>query len=61
MSNNGLLAVLGVVRLVYGIYLRHKRGSHTPTVRPKYIPYSYMDQVGSLHTNPKAVEFGLRV
>ena len=27
--------------------LRAPWGSHIPTVRPKYIPYSYMDPLGS--------------
>ena len=28
------------------IYLGPKSGSHIPTLRPKYIPYSYMDPLG---------------
>ena len=27
--------------------LRAQRGSHIPTLRPKYIPYSYMDPLRS--------------
>ena len=28
--------------------LRAQRGSHIPTLRPKYIPYTYMDPLGTL-------------
>ena len=35
-------------RVHIGIWyiLRAQRGSHIPTLRPKYIPYSYMDPLG---------------
>ena len=35
-------------RVHVGIWyiLRAQRGSHIPTLRPKYIPYSYMDPLG---------------
>ena len=35
-------------RVHVGIWyiLRAQRGSHTPTLRPKYTPYSYMDPLG---------------
>ena len=35
-------------RVHVGIWdiLRAQRGSHTPTLRPKYMPYSYMDPLG---------------
>ena len=35
-------------RVHVGIWyiLRGQRGSHIPTLRPKYIPYSYMDPLG---------------
>ena len=35
-------------RIHVGIWylLRAQRGSHIPTLRPKYIPYSYMDPLG---------------
>ena len=37
-------------RVHVGIWyiLRAQRGSHIPTLRPKYIPYSYMDPLGIL-------------
>ena len=37
-------------RVHVGIWyiLKAKRGSHIPTLRPKYLPYSYMDPLGSL-------------
>ena len=28
--------------------LKAQRGSHIPTLRPKYLPYSYMDPLGEL-------------
>ena len=36
-------------RVHVGIWyiLRAQRGSHIPTVRAKYIPYSYMDPLGN--------------
>ena len=33
--------------------LRAQRGSHIPTLRAKYIPYSYMDPLGPLNPKPK--------
>ena len=35
-------------RVHVGIWyiLRPQRGSHIPTLRPKYIPYTYMDPLG---------------
>ena len=35
-------------RVHVGIWyiLRAQRGSHIPTLRPKYIPYAYMDPLG---------------
>ena len=43
-------------RVHVGIWyiLRAQRGSHIPTLRPKYIPYSYMDPLGlwSLRLQP---------
>ena len=35
-------------RVHVGIWyiLRAQRGSHIPTLRPKYTPYSYMDPLG---------------
>ena len=35
-------------RVHVGIWyiLRAQRGSHIPTLRPKYIPYTYMDPLG---------------
>ena len=35
-------------RVHVGIWyiLRAQKGSHIPTLRPKYIPYSYMDPLG---------------
>ena len=35
-------------RVHVGIWyiLRAQKGSHTPTLRPKYTPYSYMDPLG---------------
>ena len=42
-------------RVHVGIWyiLRAQRGSHIPTLRPKYIPYTYMDPLGSTFTpNP---------
>ena len=36
--------------------LRAQRGSHIPTLRPKYIPYSYMDPLGFL--SPGAILLG---
>ena len=40
--------VLGAQRVHVGIWyiLRAQRGSHIPTLRPKYTPYSYMDPLG---------------
>ena len=37
-------------RVHVGIWyiLRAQRGSHIPTLRPKYTPYSYMDPLGKL-------------
>ena len=37
-------------RVHVGIWyiLRAQRGSHMPTPRPKYIPYSYMDPLGHI-------------
>ena len=37
-------------RVHVGIWyiLRAQRGSHIPTLRPKYIPYTYMDPLGML-------------
>ena len=39
--------VLGF-RVHVGIWytLRAQRGSHIPTLKPKYIPYNYMDPLG---------------
>ena len=45
------LADLNLTQRVHvGIWyiLRAKRGSHIPTLRPKYLPYSYMDPLGHL-------------
>ena len=38
-------------RVQVGIWyiLRAQRGSHIPTLRPKYLPYSYMEPLGSGH------------
>ena len=35
-------------RVHVGIWyiLRAQRGSHIPTLKPKYIPYNYMDPLG---------------
>ena len=30
--------------------LRAQRGSHIPTLRPKYVPYNYMDPLGKNET-----------
>ena len=40
----------GTQRVHVGIWyiLRAQRGSQIPTLRPKYIPYSYMDPLGKL-------------
>ena len=42
-------------RVHVGIWyiLRAKRGSHIPTLRPKYIPYTYMDPLGMAWVLPK--------
>ena len=42
-------------RVHVGIWyiLRAQRGSHIPTLRPKYIPYSYMDPLGDFLQGPK--------
>ena len=43
--------------------LRAQRGSHIPTLRAKYIPYSYMDPLGSMKPNTltfRGVEFCTR-
>ena len=39
----------GTQRVHVGIWyiLRAQRGSHIPTLRPKYIPYYYMDPLGN--------------
>ena len=36
-------------RVHVGIWytLRAQKGSHIPTLRPKYIPYTYMDPLGT--------------
>ena len=38
-------------RVHVGIWyiLRAQRGSHIPTLRPKYIPYTYIDPLGSCY------------
>ena len=39
--------------------LRAQRGSHIPTLGPKYTPYSYMDPLGNLKPiNPEPRLFG---
>ena len=40
-------------RVHVGIWyiLRAQRGSHIPTLRPKYIPYTYMDPLGQVCRN----------
>ena len=40
------------------ISLRAQRGSHIPTLRPKYIPYTYIDLLGNSRspwTTPRAI------
>ena len=40
--------LLRAQRVHVGIWyiLRAQRGSHIPTLRPKYVPYTYMDPLG---------------
>ena len=41
----------GITQRVHvGIWyiLRAQKGSHIPTLRPKYIPYTYMDPLGKV-------------
>ena len=40
--------------------LRGQRGSHIPTLRAKYIPYSYMDPLVK-DPGPRVVELGYEV
>ena len=47
-------------RVPVGIWyiLRAQRGSHIPTLKPKYIPYNYMDPLGTQDpTLMEGVEF----
>ena len=49
-SEAAYVTMLRPQRVHVGIWyiLRAQRGSHIPTLRPKYIPYSYMDPLGDL-------------
>ena len=40
--------------------LRAQRGPHIPTLRPKYIPYSYMDPLGPTMTASMPMILGLQ-
>ena len=49
-------------RVHVGIWyiLRAQRGSYIPTLRPKYIPYTYVDPLGELQRNRVMGLSGLR-
>ena len=47
MDPKGPCRVMGLgFRVGIWYILRAQRDSHIPTLRPKYIPYTYMDSLG---------------
>ena len=52
----GVAAQIHRVHVGIWYILRAQRGSHTPTVRPKYTPYSYMDPLGNNPTTSPTLQ-----
>ena len=46
----------GTQRVHVGIWYKAQRGSYIPTLRPKYLPYTYMDPLGNCVTKCGMIE-----